>query len=164
MPKAVGILMIGQQPITILYADHHICKVPSPFGSSCFENTSYEVKSMFQGDGTVMFQKHPGFDVDCDSTTLFSDFSPQAYPSYSPFEIQSLAKTKGYPLRYDFRYGFNTDACVAKVIRHGLDKFEEIFVSPRFVEDCINAGVEIYWLETNWKSFFKTEWNKLLAN
>lgn len=154
MPKAVAILMEGKQPITILYADHHICNVPAPA-------SVISVQSMFRGDGTVMFQKHPGFDVDCDSQTLFSDFRAQAYPSYSPFEIQSLAKTKGYPLRHDF-CGMHSDASVAKVILHGNNTYEEIFVSPRFVEDCINAGVEIYWLETDWRSFFKKEWNKLL--
>lgn len=148
--------MEGNRPITILYTNNHICNVQNTY--------SHPVVSMFKGDGTVMFQKHPGFDIDCDSTMLFSDVYAQAQPSYSPFEIRSLAKVKGYPLQYDFNSGFHSRAGTAKIIRHGLDTYEEIFVSPRFVEDCINAGVEIYWLESDWKSFFTKEWNKLLES
>lgn len=154
MPKAIGVLMVSRQPITILYTDHHVCNVPTPKPTHVHP-CDYDVQSMFRGDGTVMYQKNVDLSIDCDTAMLYDDIYPQAYPFYSPMDIQKMAKTKGYPLRYDFENGFFANASVAKVIRYGVDTYEEIFVSPRFVEDCIYSGIEMFWLETNWKSFFK---------
>lgn len=150
MPKAVAILMDGKTPNIIMYSNHHICqKLPKSMTESLL--------SMFRGDGTVMFQKYPGIILDCDSNTLLEDITPQSHPLHSPAEIRCLAKCKGYPLKFDFYTGLDSRASVAKIIKSDTDSFEEIIVSPSFVEQCINSGVDIYWLEYDWRKVFN-EW------